>query len=180
MKECPKCKSFHTKPGTYCSRKCANSRTFSEETKEKKRIASKKYAAQFSSEEWALKCTNKTKRLFSEEERKKIGETTKRIAKHRLLTTKCENFKSIGAVKKKLILEKGYKCVLCGLGDSWKDKPLTLEIDHIDGCRKNNKIENIRLLCPNCHSQTNNFRGRAKAINNKNRGVSLDTDQMMC
>lgn len=41
----------------------------------------------------------------------------------------------------------------CGLGDSWNGKPLTLEIDHINGDWLDNQIENLRFLCPNCHSQ---------------------------
>lgn len=47
-----------------------------------------------------------------------------------------------------------YKCSDCGTGDSWNNKPLTLQIDHIDGNNKNNLIENLRYLCPNCHTQT--------------------------
>ena len=45
------------------------------------------------------------------------------------------------------------ECVLCKLGPEWNGLPLTLEIDHIDGDWLNNLIENLRYLCPNCHSQ---------------------------
>jgi hypothetical protein len=44
-------------------------------------------------------------------------------------------------------------CEICGQGDTWNGLPLTLEIDHIDGNRKNNASENLRTLCPNCHRQ---------------------------
>ena len=47
-----------------------------------------------------------------------------------------------------------YKCVECGITDSWNGKKITLQLDHIDGDNNNNKLENLRFLCPNCHSQT--------------------------
>lgn len=46
-----------------------------------------------------------------------------------------------------------YKCFECSLDPEWNDKPLTLEIDHVDGDFLNNLIENLRFMCPNCHSQ---------------------------
>ena len=49
-----------------------------------------------------------------------------------------------------------YECSECKI-NSWNGKSLTLHCDHIDGDRKNNHIDNLRWLCPNCHSQTDTW-----------------------
>lgn len=53
-------------------------------------------------------------------------------------------------------------CASCGTEPLWRGRPLPLEVDHIDGDWRNNRLENLRLLCPNCHSATDTYRGRAK------------------
>lgn len=52
-------------------------------------------------------------------------------------------------------------CQLCGQGEVWNDQPLVLQLDHCNGNRRDNRIGNLRILCPNCHSQTDTFAGRA-------------------
>ncbi|MFI1175019.1 HNH endonuclease signature motif containing protein [Streptomyces melanogenes] len=56
----------------------------------------------------------------------------------------------------------GERCALCGTEPTWRGHPLPLEVDHIDGDWRNNRIENLRFLCPNCHSTTDTYRGRGK------------------
>ena len=52
-----------------------------------------------------------------------------------------------------------YKCASCGITDSWNNHPLTLQLDHINGINNDNRLNNLRFLCPNCHSQTDTFCG---------------------
>ena len=60
-------------------------------------------------------------------------------------------------IRAKLLIE---TCALCGQGKSWKNKPLILQLDHINGDPRDNRIENLRILCPNCHTQTPTFSNR--------------------
>ncbi len=65
-------------------------------------------------------------------------------------------------LKEKLLKEglKENKCECCGI-TSWNGKSLTMQLHHIDGNNTNNSLENLQMLCPNCHSQTNNYCGNA-------------------
>ena len=66
-------------------------------------------------------------------------------------------------LKLRLVKEgiKEHKCEMCGITE-WNGQPTPIELDHIDGNRYNNTIENLRILCPNCHAQTDTYRGRNK------------------
>ena len=52
-------------------------------------------------------------------------------------------------------------CENCGLSE-WQNKPIPLEIHHLNGNNTDNRLENLQLLCPNCHAQTEFYRGRAR------------------
>lgn len=64
-------------------------------------------------------------------------------------------------IRKRLTEDRGYKCEICGLSE-WEEKSITLQVDHIDGVSDNNMPDNLRLLCPNCHSQTPTYKGGNK------------------
>ena len=53
----------------------------------------------------------------------------------------------------------------CGLIDEWNNKQLVLQLEHINGISNDNRLENLKWICPNCHSQTKTFAGRNKRIN---------------
>lgn len=57
------------------------------------------------------------------------------------------------------------ECYSCGLKDTWQGSPISLQLDHINGIRHDNRLCNLRILCPNCHSQTSTFAGRSKKKN---------------
>ena len=63
---------------------------------------------------------------------------------------------------RRALLEIGRRCAceLCGLSDTWRGQPLRLEIDHSNGRHNDNRPENLRYLCPNCHSQTETYCAR--------------------
>lgn len=69
-------------------------------------------------------------------------------------------------LKKRLFNEgvKEYKCEKCGISE-WNGEHITLEIHHINGNHSDNRLENLQILCPNCHSQTINFNGKSKNLN---------------
>ena len=92
------------------------------------------------------------------------NQSGKGISKKKIYTDK-EIFSNQGCVVSSSVLIKRlkqireWKCDCCGLTE-WMGKPLSLEIHHIDGNRYNNNLDNLQILCPNCHSLTNNWSSR--------------------
>ncbi len=67
-------------------------------------------------------------------------------------------------LKKRLFVTglKPQQCELCGWAEKTSDGYLPLELDHINGDRHDNRLKNLRILCPNCHSLTHNYRSRTR------------------
>lgn len=72
-----------------------------------------------------------------------------------------QNGTTIGSnnLKKKILKLKliEYQCAWCKITDTYDGRPIVLQLDHINGINTDNRLENLRLLCPNCHSQTDTF-----------------------
>lgn len=71
-----------------------------------------------------------------------------------------------------------YQCDICGIKGIWNNKPLVLQLDHINGDNHDNRIENLRWVCPNCHSQTDTFCGKQSKKNHiTNDGIRIKTEE---
>lgn len=72
-------------------------------------------------------------------------------------------YRTKGSDLKRRILKAGLKkdlCEICGMGPVWQEKPISLQLHHINGKPNDNRIENLQILCPNCHTQTDSFAGK--------------------
>lgn len=71
-----------------------------------------------------------------------------------------------------------YKCAICGAVE-WNGKTLSLELDHINGINNDNRLENLRFLCPNCHSQTTTYGSRNQQRNESKYEISEDLRKLV-
>lgn len=159
MKNCPKCNTEHNKPGTFCSRSCANSRTWSEETNLKRSITSKKISP------WNKGLSTGVNEKRNEAIKSAVLEKSRNKFLSGLITER-------SSIRKHLTREYGYQCSVCNISE-WQGQHITLQVDHIDGNAGNNIPANLRLICPNCHSQTKTFGARNKGSGRSTRGLPL-------
>lgn len=96
------------------------------------------------------------------------------IDKYCIKDSAVDNSKIIKKIKKFSLLD--YQCE-CGLKDTYNGKHLVLQLDHINGIRNDHRLENLRFLCPNCHSQTDTYCGRN--IGKRKKCSNNDCDNMV-
>ena len=92
-----------------------------------------------------------------------------------------ENCKHARSILRRTVLKEGlipYKCEICGVTE-WNDKTLSLELDHINGINNDNRLENLRFLCPNCHSQTSTYGSRNQQLNESSYEINEDLRQLV-
>lgn len=146
LRSCEYCSKEHLgtfASGRFCSRSC-----------------SRGYSTRAKRADISIRAGLKQKgKVVSEETREKLRAVWKdplrRVGMGR--KTKVGEVTKTGFLKGRLML-----CEECGADDYHNGKPLVLQLHHVDGNRKNNRVENLQLLCPNCHSQTHNFAGRGR------------------
>lgn len=113
---------------------------------------------------WAYNVIRKRMNLLNLTEND-FKENTKKYTKPSIVTFDslfCKNSKHNRKVIRYNILKfklLEYKCQFCGL-TKWRNKDISLELDHINGVPNDNRLENLRFLCPNCHSQTETYGAR--------------------
>lgn len=140
--------------GRFCSRKCG--RGFSTKTKRSEinsKVSLKLKGLKYGGSETNIKA--RTKALQAIEAAKNIRDEQDRIK---------SDFTGMGvAVIKRIILkDQNHLCALCGITDFWNGSLLIFHLDHIDGNNQNSLRTNLRLVCPNCHSQTDTYASKNK------------------
>lgn len=111
------------------------------------------------------------KRGWTDEQRKAAAIRNKKVAETRLKEGPWEKVPK-SRKRDRLLFEQDYRCALCSIEEVWNGKPLKFQLDHVSGDRNDNSRENLRLLCPNCHSQTDTW--CSKNVSEEGRKRMLD------
>lgn len=146
--------------GRFCTNTCA--RSFS--TKSKRKEINDKVSKKLKNR----KPTGNTKpfqkgfdprrKTWSKEERIELSKRVKAVINEKYMSYSFDDL-PYPRKKKRVFSEQNNSCLICKI-TKWNGKSITFELDHIDGNNKNNDRTNLRVLCPNCHSQTDTWKSK--------------------
>jgi len=160
MKKCEYCDAVvdgNYGSGRFCNKKCASGFSSKERRKEINLIVSAKLKGRPAAHDFGFKKGKDWKgKPFSKEDWDKAVEACKRKRAEFYATASWDKL-PLAERRRRVYNKQEGKCLLCGLNE-WLEKPIKLEFDHIDGNHYDNARENVRYLCPNCHSQTPTYR----------------------
>ena len=160
--ECENCKSIHDGTfgsGRFCSIKC--SRGFS--TKAKREEINEKVSSK-------LKGIPTGRTIFgggeSFKDPKIRAKASLTRSQNKKIARESMEFEKLPKKYRRIIIknEQNNCCLICNMTDYWNGQILMFHLDHIDGNHSNNKRENLREICPNCHSQTSTYAGKNKQL----------------
>jgi 5-methylcytosine-specific restriction endonuclease McrA len=155
--------------GRFCNSKCAKSFSTKHKRQEINQVVSKKMKGRPLSHNKGFKNGfDERRRLFDEKDRCKAVKVLEKQRKEFYATAEWDELPFIEKRRRVFNFQKG-KCLFCKTKE-WLGKPLTLELDHVNGDNTDNRRENLRFLCPNCHSQTPTYRRK----NRKNQSQQCD------
>ena len=159
-----KCKKEHDGSygsGRFCSEFCARNFVSTQNRKEKnKKISLKLYGHK-----------------VSQEARERAGRHSSQTKLRQLLEADFDSL-TVESKKKRVIVEQDKACSRCGIKE-WMGTPLTLQVDHADGDTQNNQRENLRGLCPNCHSQTPTYCGKGRGRGHRKGDYEITDERLL-
>lgn len=143
-----RCKKEHSGEfgsGRFCNRTCANSHIPTKEHREKTSDSLRgKTPNRTDPVKWKAAIVSSLKK--------------RRDARHISIMSLPFNELTWPEIRSRILAEQNGQCALCGIIPVWNGNELKFECDHIDGNHTNDARENLRMICPNCHSQTPTFR----------------------
>lgn len=171
--KCEKCGKEHDGSfgsGRFCSRSCANSRVQTEEIRKKKSLTLRGTGELKNKETHCLCCgkvllnyQTKFCSIKCQQDYRKNENIEKWLSSGKCrISTRNNHY-----VRKYINHEQNNKCAICGIDPEWNGKPIVFILDHINGSHTDNSRENIRLVCPNCDSQLDTYKGKNKGNGRK-------------